>query len=207
MVKLVYLGHSAFLIQDDKVSFVIDPYEDGSVPGLRLTRVQANYSFSSHDHHDHNALHLVDIIPTNARVDYQTMVVPHDHHCGEHRGLNKMHLFNMSGLRILHTGDLGCIPGKDVLKKIENVDVLLAPINGFYTISAGELHEIMQIVKPRLTIPMHYYRRQDNSGYPDGNQIDILKKLVLHYKEVNEPTVVLDDETLNSGVIILNKNL
>lgn len=204
MVKLVYLGHSAFLIDDGSVSLVIDPYRDSSVPGLSFPHVEANYAFASHDHYDHNALNLVKIKPCDKELSYETIVVPHDHHNGSKRGLNKMHIFNMGGLRISHAGDLGCIPNKEVLEKIKNVDVLLAPINGFYTISAQELYEIMKLIKPKLTIPIHYYRKEDNNGYPDGGQIGIFKKLVKEYKEVNDYSLVLDDETLNNRVIILN---
>ena len=207
MVKLTYLGHSAFLIDDGQVSLVIDPYRPSSVPGLSFPCVEANYAFASHDHYDHNALNLVKIKPCDIKLSYETIIVPHDHHNGAKRGLNKMHLFNMGGLKILHTGDLGCIPEQNVLEKMRKVDVLLAPINGFYTISAKELCEIMKLTSPRLTIPIHYYRKEDNSGYPDGRQIDTFKELVKNYKEVNDYTLVLDDETLANHVIILNKYL
>ena len=207
MITLTYLGHSAFLIKYNNVSFVIDPYEDNSVPEMRLSRVEANYAFASHEHHDHNALHLVKLIPTNESLDYDVIVVPHDHHNGVKRGLNKMYLFKLGNYRVLHTGDLGCIPNETVLKQIHGVDVILAPINGFYTISAKELHEIMGLINPKVTIPLHYYRKEDNSGYPDGNQIDIFKSLVGDYLEVNEPTIKLDEELLQNKVVIFNKYL
>ena len=207
MVSLTYLGHSAFLIKNSDLSFVIDPYGDNSVPGLKMPRVEANFVFASHDHYDHNAIHLVKLIPTNNHVQYEEIVVPHDHHNGAKRGLNIMYLFNIYGYRILHTGDLGCIPSEEVLKKINGVDVILAPINGFYTISAEELHKIMDLINPRLTVPIHYYRKEDNSGYPDGGQIDVFKSLVKEYKEVNEYTINLDDELFKNRVIILNKCL
>lgn len=207
MITLTYLGHSAFLIKYNNVSFVIDPYQDNSVPGMRFPRVQANYAFASHEHHDHNALHLVKLMPTNESLDYDVVVVPHDHHNGIKRGLNKMYLFKLGNFRILHTGDLGCIPNETVLKQIQGVDVILAPINGFYTISAKELHEIMELINPKVTIPLHYYRKEDNSGYPDGNQIDIFKSLVGDYLEVNESTIKLDEELLQNKVVIFNKYL
>ena len=65
----------------------------------------------------------------------------------------------------------------------------------------------MDLINPRLTVPIHYYRKEDNSGYPDGGQIDIFKSLVKEYKEVNEYTINLDDELFKNRVIILNKCL
>ena len=205
MITLTYLGHSAFLVKYNNQSFVIDPYQDNSVPGMKFPCVSANYVFSSHNHYDHNAVDLVKIEPTNEEFDYDTIIVPHDHHNGSKRGLNKMHLFRLGNYRVLFTGDLGCIPDENILNQIRGVDVILAPINGFYTISAEELYKIMGLIQPKVTIPIHYYRKEDNSGYPDGNQIDIFKSLVGAYFEVNEPTIKIDDELLKNKVVIFNK--
>ena len=97
MVKIINLGHASFLIKSSDVSLVIDPYRDNSVPGLMFPRVKANYVFKSHDHYDHNATELVRTVPTNKKIKYETVVVPHDHHNGEHRGLNKIHIFYLDG--------------------------------------------------------------------------------------------------------------
>ena len=207
MVNLTYLGHSAFLIKGEKVSFVTDPYEDDSVPNLKMPRVEANYVFCSHTHKDHCAAHLVKQEPTDEVVEYEEILVPHDHHNGSHRGLNTMYIFNVDGLRILHAGDLGCIPSNEILEKMENIDVLLAPINGHYTISAMELYEIMQMVHPKVTIPIHYYRENKKSGYPDGGQIDIFKSIVKRFKEVNKSSFNLDKELLKNKVVILERYL
>ena len=68
-----------------------------------------------------------------------------------------------------------------------------------------ELKAIMDIVKPRVTIPMHYYKKEDNSGYPDGNQIDIFKKLVGDYQEIDDYELEVNDESFNHKVVIFNK--
>ena len=145
------------------------------------------------------------IIPTNEKIDVETIVVPHDHHNGTKRGLNNMYLFNLSGMKVLHVGDLGCIPNQNILDLIAGVDVILAPINGFYTISAKELHEICEIIKPRIVIPVHYYRKEHNSGYPDGNQIDIFKQLFNEYLEVNDYRLKITKDKPQSGAVIFKE--
>ena len=60
------------------------------------------------------------------------------------------------------------------------------------------------ILNPRITIPMHYYKKEDNSGYPDGGQIDIFKKLVGEYLEV-EDRITVNDELFKNRVVIFNK--
>lgn len=207
MIKITNLGHSCLLVEYENHSFVIDPYEDDSVPGLKLPRVSANYVFCTHNHHDHCAKELVDIMPTGYKFDYKTITVPHDHHNGKKRGLNNMYLFNIGGLRILHTGDLGCIPNENILKEISGIDVIFAPINGFYTISAQELLEICNIIKPRLIVPLHYYKKENNSGYPDGNQIDIFKDLIDNYLEVNDFSINIDEKLFDFKALIFGKEL
>ena len=116
-----------------------------------------------------------------------------------------MHIFYVDGLKIIHTGDLGCIPTPEVLEKMKNADVILEPINGHFTISSFEFAEILKVVKPRLAIPMHYYKADNNSGYPDGGQIDVFRKLVSDVLEVNDYRVKLDDETFKHRVLVFNK--
>ncbi len=204
-MKITNLGHASFLFETDKVSFVLDPYRDNSVPGLKMPKVKANYVFCSHDHYDHNAKDKVEIIKPTIDLKYDTIIVPHDHHNGTHRGLNKMHIFYIDGLKIIHTGDLGCMPSEEVLEKMKNTDVLLAPINGFYTISAEELFKITNIVNPKVTIPMHYQIKENRSGYPDGGQIDKFKKLVKVYKEIDDYSLEVNDLLFNNKYIIFKK--
>ena len=206
MVSISNLGHACFMIKSDDVSIVIDPYEDNSVPGLKMPRVEANYVFCSHNHSDHCAKDLVTIVKGDAKVDYDTIRVPHDHNNGEKRGLNNMHLFTIEGYRILHTGDIGCIPSEEVLQKMKDVDVMIAPINGFYTISAEELIKIMKLVQPRIVIPMHYYKKNEKSGYPDENQIETFKEKVGNYTEIEEKTIVLDEDIFKNPVIIFKNS-
>lgn len=205
MLEIINLGHACFLIKNDDISVVIDSYRDNSVPGLKLPKVEANFVLCSHDHYDHDAAYMVKIKPTNNVLNVKKIVVAHDHHNGAHRGLNIMHLITIDGYRILHTGDLGHIPSQEVIDQIKGVDIMLAPINGHYTISANELFEIMKLVQPRITIPMHYYKKEDNSGYPDGGQIDTFKQLVKQYYELNEYTLEINGSIFDNKVVIFNK--
>lgn len=207
MLTITNLGHASFLIKNDEISLVIDPYRDGSVPVLRMPRVEANYVFCSHGHDDHNAKEMVKIIPTNSKVNLKVIHTVHDHHNGMHRGLNDMHIFEIDGYRILHTGDLGCIPNNDALEQMKNVDILLAPINGHFTISSEELVQIINLTNPKVVIPMHYYRKENGSGYPDGGQIDVFKKLIGDYKEIDSVELKVNDELFKNKVLIFKKSM
>lgn len=207
MLKITNLGHASFLFEDDNYSIITDPYLDNSVPNLKFPRISANKVLISHDHYDHCGKVLVTIIPSQNEIPIKEIIVPHDHHNGAKRGLNKMHLFKMDKYTILHTGDLGCIPDESVLKQLTNIDILLAPINGFYTISSKELKILMDLIKPKITIPMHYFKQINQSGYPDGGQIDSFRQLVPIYLEVNDFSINVSDELFVYDALIFNKEL
>jgi len=73
------------------------------------------------------------------------------------KGAGMLIELNESGVikKIYHAGDTGLIPDFSSLTK-ENIDVLLVPIGGTYTMNAQEAAEATKIIKPKVVIPMHY---------------------------------------------------
>ena len=53
-MKLTWLGHSCFKMESNGYTIILDPYEDGYVPGLAPVRETADAVFCSHEHSDHN---------------------------------------------------------------------------------------------------------------------------------------------------------
>ena len=208
MSKIIYLGHASFLLKGKDFSLVVDPYQDDSVPNMRFPKIEEVDSvFCSHDHFDHNAKEKVKIKNNPSPVEATFITVPHDHENGRKRGLNKISLFNVDNYRIVHLGDTGCVLDKSVLEPLKECDVLLAPINGFFTISPDELKEIVDIVKPRILVPMHYFMKQYKSGYQDGDMIEKFKKLFPHYQYLDSEELDLDKYQEYKGVLIFNKYL
>jgi L-ascorbate metabolism protein UlaG (beta-lactamase superfamily) len=75
---------------------------------------------------------------------------------GARRGPNTVFIIEADGLRLCHLGDLGHMPGNELLERIGRPDVMFIPVGGFFTIDASEAAEIAGIIRARLTIPMHY---------------------------------------------------
>ena len=150
-VKICWLGHSCFRMEFGDWSLVIDPYADGSVDGLGSIRQSADAVFCSHSHSDHSAAENVTLSGRPAPEDFtvETVEVAHDHHGGEKRGMNKIHIFTFGQRRIVHMGDTGSVPGEEVLKKLRGCDLLLIPIGGFFTIDGAEALEIVRAAHPR----------------------------------------------------------
>ena len=177
MGTIIYLGHASFLIKSNKFDIVLDPYRDESVPGLKFPKgLVVDKVFCSHSHFDHNATNLVVIKKEPENVPVVNSVVPHDKEGGLKRGMNTIRMFDVDGYKVVHLGDTGCVPPKEDLEKFINCDVLLGPINGFFTIDPKELKAICKIINPRIVVPMHYYMEEKGSGYPDDDMFNKFKK-------------------------------
>ena len=172
-VNIRWLGHSCFRLGYGDWSLVIDPYADGSVSGLDNIRESADAVFCSHDHSDHNAVENVVLSGCSVPEGFslESIEVPHDHHDGEKRGMNFIRVFSFGGIRIVHMGDTGCVPGEDILSRLRGCDAMLIPIGGFFTIDSGEALRIVRAASPRCTVPMHYRTRDFGFGVlsePEG---------------------------------------
>ena len=66
-VKIQWLGHSCFRMEYREYPIVIDPYEDGYVPGLAPLCTSAGAIYCSHGHGDHNAAACVKQIRVKAQ--------------------------------------------------------------------------------------------------------------------------------------------
>ena len=67
--------------------------------------------------------------------------------------------FDISGIRIVHLGDLGHLLPEGDVERISPVDILLVPVGGHYTIDALEAAQVVEQLVPSVVIPMHYRTR------------------------------------------------
>lgn len=199
-MKIINFGHSCFKIETENYSIIFDPYQNDSVPNLLLPNICCDEIFISHEHHDHNARELI-VVKGSPLLKVKKVLTPHDKDNGKLRGNNFIHLVEIDNYKIAHLGDLGTLDTD--LSILKEADIIFSPINGFYTISALEALKLLETFSPKIFIPMHYYNKHNNSGYPDGNQIDIfLNNLNRNIKYVKDE-IVLDSNT--SGVIIFKE--
>lgn len=175
-VTIQWLGHSCFKLTWDSWSAVLDPYQDGSVPGLDNLQVSAIDVFCSHGHYDHGAAEKVKQIRVAAPAPKITWVNSfHDDEKGAKRGENIIRVFDFDGFKVAHFGDLGHLLDDEQLNRTGSVDVALLPIGGFYTIDAATAQKVAQQVKAKVIIPMHY--RTDKFGFDVIGTLDEFTKL------------------------------
>ncbi len=162
-------GQSCFQIfsaqgKDNHVSIVIDPFDEST--GLKLPKLQADIVLVTHEHSDHNNVKAVSgepfIIKGPGEYDIKKVFIQgisgyHDNVQGTQRGSITIYTIETEEMRLCHLSDLG---QKELtssqLDKIGDIDILMIPIGGIYTIDAAEAVKVMAQIEPRVIIPMHY---------------------------------------------------
>lgn len=162
-MDITYLGHSSFRIKGRTVSLVTDPF--ASSVGFKLPKVSADIVTVSHEHDDHNNADQV----TGARKivsgpgEYEISGVSivgfktfHDDKKGKLRGKNTVYMIEIDGFRLVHMGDLGHKLSQRIVEMLGDVDVVMIPVGGEYTIDHAKAVSVVQDIEPSIVIPMHY---------------------------------------------------
>lgn len=169
-----FWGHACFTITAGGKTLLIDPYKPKQV-GYPAFDVTPEVVLISHEHFDHAdtswvrgsplVLHGLDKAGTVQAIDrtvgpfhIRAVAAPHWHDPAfKARGSVAIFVIEVSGLKIVHLGDLGEKLDAEQTKAIGTPDVLMVPVGGFFTIDADQAFQVVQELKPRAyVVPMHY---------------------------------------------------
>jgi len=168
-MQIIWKGQSCFQIitsqgKNNQVSIVIDPFDESI--GLRLPKLEADILLVSHSRYDHNNVKAVSGNPILVEgpgeyeikeVFIQGIPAFHDSSFGKEKGSNTIYTIETEDMKLCHLGDLGQKElTSEQVEKIGEIDILMIPIGGVYTISAKETVRIMSQIEPNIIIPMHY---------------------------------------------------
>ena len=164
LMKIRWHGHSCFEISDGQ-TVVTDPH-DGKSIGVPTPRAKADIILVSHNHFDHNSVRTVKGASsrvydkpgmfTDGKMEILGVPSFHDEAQGQKRGPVIIFKFKIDNIRMCHLGDLGCIPGEDVLQQLGEVDVLFVPVGDIFTIDGTRAWEVIAAINPLVVVPMHY---------------------------------------------------
>ena len=159
MLKLTWLGHACFALEAENYRILLDPYAPGYVPGLGMVKTSANKVLCSHQHADH-AWQGIPVPLNEIHCPFTITAIPsfHDDAMGSKRGLNTIHLIEYNGLRIAHLGDLGHDLDDDDIEALGELDVVLIPVGGTYTLDCQQASDLVDRLQVKTVIPMHYRR-------------------------------------------------
>ena len=104
-MKITYLGHSCFKIESQDYSIVLDPYQDGKVPGYLPIRETADQVLCSHGHGDHCGVENVTLRSGGTSpFTVEAIETWHDGQQGALRGQDTIHILDDGQCRIAHLG-------------------------------------------------------------------------------------------------------
>jgi len=132
----------------------------------------------------------------------EEIVADHDPEGGKLRGRSTIRVFDFNGIRIAHMGDIGRALREEEAERLADLDAILIPVGGFYTIDAAQAAEMVSQLCPRVVIPMHY--RTESSGY---DVIAPVEEFTAMCSEVRSYgcSFVLDDSTPAQTALLKQK--
>jgi hypothetical protein len=216
-VRLHYIDHSMFLLQTEGGITVITDY-NGWVGGSRFAPdyVTMNRAHSSHMSEDvpdgtvalkgwsdqfgiaaEHYLDLGELLIRNVPTAIRSFG-------GVEENGNSIFVFEVAGLCIGHLGHLHHEPNAAQYAALGRLDVVMAAVDGSMTVDQPTMIRILERLRSRIVIPMHWFGEPTLQSFLDGMQSEFVierplsSDLVVSLKTLpREPTViVLEPERL-----------
>ena len=168
-MHIIWHGQSFFQLQTslskgEQTTIAIDPFEE--TIGLNVPSFTADILLITHDHADHNNKKTIKGAPflVDGPGEYEVKEIfvqgiPsfHDEESGKKRGINTIYTLEVEEMRLCHLGDFGQKElTEDQLEQIGDIDILMIPVGGEFTIDAKGAAHIISQIEPKIVIPMHY---------------------------------------------------
>jgi L-ascorbate metabolism protein UlaG (beta-lactamase superfamily) len=171
-MELHWLGHACFRLRGRTATVVTDPYHDGA--GAKLGQSTADVITVSHEHAGHNNVAAIGgtskVLRGPGEYEVRGVAIAgvqtaHDGVEGREGGRNTIFAIDLDDVSICHLGDLGHVPTAEQVEAIGRVDVLLVPVGPSAKLSAMQAAEVVNLVEPRIVVPMHYEAKpKDGAG-------------------------------------------
>jgi len=201
-MQIEWYGQSAFRLSAPQQTVAIDPFADLSQLKDRgihfdypaIQGISADLLLVTHEHMDHNGVEAIDGEPLILRSTAGRLESPigevvaiaseHDEAAGTERGPNTIFVFTLEGLRVCHFGDFGQHAlREEQAAAIGDVDLLILPVGGGPTIGAVQAQTIVERLRPRWVVPMHY--RTPRIGFLES--ADAFLELSEHVERLPQP--------------------
>lgn len=179
-LKIEWLGHAGFLIRNNKTIY-IDPFKIDTEEKADIILITHGH----YDHCSIEDIQkivkdkTIIVIPADCQSKINKLPQDIDVHIispGEVISINGIKVFaypsynidkefhpkeegwnsyvlDVSSVKIYHAGDTDLIPE---MSHLESIDIAMLPVGGKFTMDAEEAARAASIIKPQITIPMHY---------------------------------------------------
>ena len=170
-VRLTFLGHASFLIESPELVRIVTDYNDYVRPPVIPDIATMNHAHDTHytDHPDPAIKYVLrgwgpspdkpaiwDLKYRDVRVRNVPTNIRSFEGGTEHYG-NSIFVFEIANLCIAHLGHLHHTLTQQQLDDIGRVDVVMAPVDGNYTLDLDGMMEVLTALKAPLIVPMHFF--------------------------------------------------
>lgn len=203
-VSLTYIGHSTFLIETAGGVTVATDYNDYVRPAVVPRVATMNRAHSTH--YSLNPDPGIEFVMKGWREDREP--VRYDQEVGDLwvgnlptnirdmeggtiRNGNSIFIFRAADLCIAHLGHLHHTLTQEDLGALGRIDVVLAPVDGSYTLDIDGMVEVLKSLEAPLVIPMHYFNQGTLNRF-----IERFASSQYVIERQDSPQIVLSRETL-----------
>lgn len=169
-MDIFWHGQSCFEIkvpinQNEQKIIVIDPFSPEHT-GLKIPSLTADVLLITHQHLDHNNSKAIKgkFLLIDRPGEYEASGVfvqgipaSHGNNGKEELGEITIYTIEAEGIKMCHLSDLNqneLTP--EQVEAIGDVDILMIPVGGTYTIDGTVAPKIINQIEPKIVIPMHY---------------------------------------------------
>lgn len=169
-VAITFVGHASFLIESPAGVRVVTDYNDHIRPQETPHIATMNIAHSTHHARapDPGILHLLagwgeNGNPARHELELEDVWVRNvttnirGGMGGTERDRNSIFIFEVAGLCIAHLGHLHHTLTDAHLDALGRIDVVLAPVDGSYTLDSEGMAEVLRSIQAPLVIPMHFF--------------------------------------------------
>lgn len=169
-MRLTFVGHATFLMETPGGLRVATDYNDYVRPGVLPDAITMNRAHSTHftPSPDSAIKHVLrgwnpqggpaahDVVISDMRI---RNVVTNIRNWGggtDYAG-NSIFVFEAAQVCVAHLGHLHHKLTPEHIRSLGRIDVVLAPVDGGYTMSTPDMLDAIQSIGPQLVIPMHFF--------------------------------------------------
>jgi len=169
-VRITFIGHASFLIESPRLVRIATDYNDYVKASVMPDIVTMNHAHSTHytDRPDAAIKYVLrgwrdDGKPATYDISYEDVRVRNvptnirDWNGGTERYGNSIFIFEVAGLCIAHLGHLHHTLTQQQLDDMGRIDVVMAPVDGSYTLDTDGMIDVLRSLKAPLIIPMHFF--------------------------------------------------
>lgn len=160
-MQIVWFGHASVMLTSAGAALVADPFPDSL--GISMAEKRAQIVTVSNSHPNHSS---TDGFRDSPRIIDE----PGEYEVGgyylsgmataaenEAEALvNTVFTIRTEGLVICHLGDLSQILTPSQAQRLNETDVLIVPAGGSCTLDPSKAAELVNMISPRIVIPVHY---------------------------------------------------